>query len=124
MGLGEGYLLMQCFPGDKDRDRLSCLPWLEGTNFSWTFSMRKLGPHTGQAPGEGMCAGVCSLEQGQTSSHHLLQEELGAATRSQWAVQSRDEIKDSADIWGFGHATWKGRKHRPCWPAAAAQGED
>lgn len=97
-GLGEGYLLMQCFPGDKDCDRPSCLPWLEGTNFSWTFSMRKLGPHAGQVPGEGMCAGVCSLEQGQTSSHHLLQEEFGAVTSSQWAVQSRGEIKDSTDI--------------------------
>lgn len=53
-----------------------------------------------------MCASVCSLEQGQTGSHHLLlQEELGAASRSQWAVQSWGEIKDSTDIWGFGHAT-------------------
>lgn len=63
---------------------MASLPWLEGTNFSWTFSKRKHGPHTGQAPGEGMCAGVCLLEQGQTGSHHLLlQEELGAAARSQ-----------------------------------------
>lgn len=86
--------------------------------------MRKLGPHAGEVPGEGMCAGVRSLEQGRTCSHHLLQEMLGAATRSQWVVQSRGEIKDSTDIWGFGHAGRRGRKCSPCWPAPAAQGED
>lgn len=60
---------MQPVPGDRDRDRAASLARLKGANFSWTFSMRKLGPHTGQVPGEGMCAGVCPLEQGQTSSH-------------------------------------------------------
>lgn len=74
---------MQCVPGDKDWARVASLPWLKGVNFSWTFSVRKLGPHAGQAPGEGMCAGVCLLEQGQTGSHHWFWEALGAATRSQ-----------------------------------------
>lgn len=115
---------MQRVLGDKDRDRAASLPWLEGRNFSWPFSVRKLSPHARQAPGEGMCAGLCPLEQGQSGSHRLLEEELGAATASQWAVQLQGENIDSTDIWGFGHATWRGRKCPPCWPAPAAQGED
>lgn len=74
------------------------------------------------APGEGMCAGTCLLEQGPPGSHNLLEEELGVATSSQRAVQLQGENKNSLDILGFGHATWSARKPHPCQPNPSSMG--
>lgn len=76
----------------------------------------------GQAPGEGMQAGTCPLEQGPAGSHYLLEAEPGVATCSQRAVQLQGKTKNFPDILGFGHAAWSGRKPCPCWPDPSCTG--
>lgn len=70
MGLGEGYLLKQ---RDKDWDRAASLPQLEGTSFSWTFSVRKLCPQAGQVPwGRDVCLAATTCLRRSWELHQLL----------------------------------------------------
>lgn len=61
-----------------------------------------------------MHVGTCLLEQGPSSGHNLLEEGPGVASSLQWTVQLQGESKNSLDLLGFGHATWRGRKPHPC----------
>lgn len=113
---------MQRALGDDDRDRAASLPQSEGRNIIRTFSTRKLLARAQEAPGEGLHVGTCPLKQGLPSSHYPLEEELGVVTSSRQAVQLWGENKTSLDILAFGHAVWRDRKPRSCWPDPSGTG--
>lgn len=113
---------MQHVLGDNDRDRVASLPWSEGRNVSWTFSVRKLpSPAWGRRPGKG-CTRVparWSRDCPAATTCSRRSRELPLAHR---AVQLQGKTKNSPDILGFGHAAWRGRKPCPCRPDPSCTG--